>query len=100
MTVDVSKTDGPGATPPAGAEAIKAIPVRHPGRYVSAAVALPLLGAVVYAFAQGKINWGAIPEYFFDGRILDGVWNTLLLTVLSMVVGIAGGILLAVMRLS
>ncbi|MFH8799958.1 amino acid ABC transporter permease [Streptomyces sp. NPDC017936] len=100
MTVDVHKTDGPDATPPAGPEAIKAIPVRHPGRYVSAIVAIALLGAVVYAFAQGKINWGAIPDYFFDDRILDGVWNTLLLTVLSMVIGIAGGILLAVMRLS
>ncbi|MEU9588562.1 amino acid ABC transporter permease [Streptomyces sp. NPDC048219] len=100
MTVDVNKTTGPDAMPPAGPEAIKAIPVRHPGRYVSAVVALALLGAVVYAFAQGKINWGAIPDYFFDDRILDGVWNTLVLTVLSMVIGIAGGILLAVMRLS
>ncbi len=101
MTVDVNKTDGPAdTTPPAGPEAIKAIPVRHPGRYVSAVVALALLGAVVYAFAQGKINWGAIPEYFFDDRILEGVWNTLLLTVLSMLIGIVGGIVLAVMRLS
>jgi polar amino acid transport system permease protein len=67
---------------------------------VSAAVALFLLGSVIYAFAQGKINWGAIPEYFFDDRIIDGVLNTLLLTVQSMVIGIAGGVLLAVMRLS
>lgn len=100
MTVDVNKSDGPDATPPAGPEAIKAIPVRHPGRYVSAFVALALLGSVVYAFAQGNINWNAIPDYFFDDRILHGVWNTLLLTVISMVIGIAGGILLAVMRLS
>ncbi|MFF9452984.1 amino acid ABC transporter permease [Streptomyces flaveolus] len=100
MTVDVNKATGPDARPPAGPEAIKAIPVRHPGRYVSAVVVLALLGSVVYAFAQGKINWGTIPEYFFDDRILDGVWNTLVLTVLSMAIGIAGGILLAVMRLS
>ena len=41
MTVDVNKTDGPAdPTPPAGPEAIKAIPVRHPGRYVSAALAI------------------------------------------------------------
>ncbi|MCX4743151.1 MULTISPECIES: amino acid ABC transporter permease [Streptomyces] len=100
MTVDVNKSDGPDATPPAGPEAIKAIPVRHPGRYVSAFVAIALLVSVVYAFAQGNINWGAIPDYFFDDRILHGVWNTLLLTVLSMVIGIVGGILLAVMRLS
>ncbi|CAM5588828.1 hypothetical protein SFUMM280S_06509 [Streptomyces fumanus] len=56
-------------------------------------------GAVVYAFAQGNIN-GAVPDYFFDDRILHGVGNTLLLTVLSMLIGIVGGIVLAVMRLS
>ncbi|MFH9711770.1 amino acid ABC transporter permease [Streptomyces luteogriseus] len=98
MTVDIDKT--PADPPPAGPEAIKAIPVRHYGRYVSAVVAIALLVGVVYAFAQGKINWGAIPDYFFDDRILDGVGKTLLLTVLSMVIGIVGGVMLAVMRLS
>ncbi|GAQ61093.1 MULTISPECIES: amino acid ABC transporter permease [Streptomyces] len=101
MTVDVSKTDGPSDTPPAGPETLKAIPVRHPGRYVSAAIALALLGSIVYAFAQAKkINWGVIPDFFFDDRIIEGVLNTLLLTVVSMVIGVVGGILLAVMRLS
>ncbi|MFD6170614.1 amino acid ABC transporter permease [Streptomyces coeruleorubidus] len=98
MTVDIDKTTGD--TPPAGPEAIKAIPVRHYGRYISAVVAIALLVGVVYAFSQGKINWGAIPDYFFDDRILDGVGKTLLLTVLSMVIGIVGGVMLAVMRLS
>ncbi|MDI9831255.1 amino acid ABC transporter permease [Streptomyces sp. KAU_LT] len=97
---DIDKKDGPADTPPAGPEAIKAIPVRHYGRYISAVVALALLAAVVYAFSQGKINWGAIPDYFFDDRILDGVGRTLLLTILSMAIGIIGGVLLAVMRLS
>ncbi|MFF5977261.1 amino acid ABC transporter permease [Streptomyces olindensis] len=98
MTVDIDKTAAD--TPPSGPEAIKAIPVRHYGRYISAVVALALLGGVVYAFSQGKINWGAIPDYFFDDRILNGVGKTLLLTVLSMAIGIVGGVLLAVMRLS
>ncbi|MET8299424.1 ABC transporter permease subunit, partial [Streptomyces sp. NPDC005180] len=83
-----------------GREAIKAIPVRHYGRYVTAVVAIALFVAIVYAFSQGKINWGAVPDYFFDPRILDGVGQTLILTVLSMAIGIIGGILLAVMRLS
>ncbi|MCX4643248.1 amino acid ABC transporter permease [Streptomyces sp. NPDC055059] len=102
MSVDIDKADGPADVPPpkAGPEAIKAIPVRHYGRYVAAVVAIGVLAAIVYAFAQGKINWGAIPEYFFDDRILKGVGQTLLLTVISMVIGVAGGILLAVMRLS
>ncbi len=98
MTVDIDKT--PADTPPAGPEPNKANRVRHYGRYVSAVVAIALLVGVVYAFSQGKINWGAIPDYFFDDRILDGVGKTLLLTVLSMVIGIVGGVMLAVMRLS
>ena len=100
MTVDIDKTAGPEDTPPAGPEAIRAIPVRHYGRYVSAVIAIALLVAVIYAFSQGQINWGAIPDYFFDQRVIDGVLKTLLLTFLSMVIGIGGGILLAVMRLS
>ncbi|MFC9610366.1 amino acid ABC transporter permease [Streptomyces sp. NPDC056721] len=102
MSVDIDKTDGPADVPPpkAGPEAIKAIPVRHYGRYVAAVVAIAVLVAIVYAFAQGKINWGAIPEYFFDNRILKGAGQTLLLTAISMIIGVAGGVLLAVMRLS
>ncbi|MEV4992100.1 MULTISPECIES: amino acid ABC transporter permease [Streptomyces] len=109
MSVDITKSDGPSDAPPpgragsagpAGPEAIKAIPVRHYGRYVSAVVALALLGTIIYAFSQGKINWGAVPDYFFDDRILTGVGQTMLLTVLSMAIGVVGGIVLAVMRLS
>ncbi|MFD3653953.1 amino acid ABC transporter permease [Streptomyces sp. 24-1644] len=102
---DIKKT-GPADQPPTpptpagGPEAIKAIPVRHYGRYLSATVAIVAFAAIVYAFAQGKINWDAIPDYFFDDRIIKGVGQTLLLTALSMVIGVVGGILLAVMRLS
>ncbi|MFD0026160.1 amino acid ABC transporter permease [Streptomyces sp. NPDC058382] len=103
---DIEKKTGPAEEPPAsptpaaGPEAIKAIPVRHYGRYVSAVIAIAALVAIIYAFSQGKINWGAVPDYFFDDRIITGVGQTLLLTALSMVIGVVGGILLAVMRLS
>ncbi|MFI9625453.1 amino acid ABC transporter permease [Streptomyces sp. NPDC052042] len=102
---DIKKTDPAGrppapSTPSAPPQVIRAIPVRHYGRYVSAVVAIAALVAIVYAFSQGKINWGAVPEYFFDNRIMTGVGKTLLLTALSMVIGIVGGVLLAVMRLS
>ncbi|MER5491100.1 amino acid ABC transporter permease [Streptomyces sp. LE64] len=102
MSVDIGKTDGgaPAAPPSPRPEAVKAVPVRHFGRYVAALIALALLGSIVYAFAQGKINWGAVPDYFLDDRIIKGVGSTLLLTALSMLIGIVGGILLAVMRLS
>ncbi|WP_405984837.1 amino acid ABC transporter permease [Streptomyces sp. NBC_00872] len=104
MTVDIHTSDGPqdgprdtASIPP---ESIKAIPVRHYGRYVSAVIAIGALVALVYAFAKGDVNWGAIPDYFFDGQILTGVRNTVVITVLAMVLGVVLGIVLAVMRLS
>ncbi|WP_445526361.1 amino acid ABC transporter permease [Streptomyces cyslabdanicus] len=100
MTADIDRTAGPKDTPPAGPQAIKAIPVRHYGRYVTAVVAIAILVAIIHAFSQGRINWHAIPSYFFDHRIMTGVGKTLMLTVLSMLIGIVGGIVLAVMRLS
>jgi polar amino acid transport system permease protein len=103
VSADITKKD-PEATPPGPAPTraapIKAVPVRHYGRYVSALIALAALGSVVYAFSQGDINWAFIPDYFFNDRILSGVRETLILTVLSMVIGVVGGVLLAVMRLS
>ncbi|PSM38402.1 ABC transporter permease [Streptomyces dioscori] len=97
---DFKKTDSSADTPPAGPEAIRAVPVRHWGRYVAAVVALGIFGLLVWAFANGDINWGAIPDYFFNDRILKGVRETLVLTFLSMLIGIVGGVVLAVMRLS
>ncbi|MFJ3708979.1 MULTISPECIES: amino acid ABC transporter permease [unclassified Streptomyces] len=100
MTADMEKVGPVDARPAGPPEAIRAIPVRHYGRYVAAVVAIAVLVAIVYAFSQGKINWSAIPDFFFDHRIIHGVGQTLLLTVLSMAIGIVGGIVLAVMRLS
>ncbi|MEU1697820.1 amino acid ABC transporter permease [Streptomyces pseudogriseolus] len=100
MTADIKKTGGSADTPPTGPGAIKAVPVRHYGRYASAILALAIFFALIWAFANGDINWGVIPDYFFNDRILTGVRETLWLTFLSMVIGIVGGLLLAVMRLS
>lgn len=102
MTADVRKSDSgnPPPPPPSGPEAIRAVPVRHYGRYLSALIALAAFGIVIYAFGQGDIKWDTVPDYFFDDRILRGVGQTLLLTVLSMLIGVSGGVLLAVMRMS
>ncbi|WAP58257.1 amino acid ABC transporter permease [Streptomyces sp. S465] len=99
MTLKIEKTGPVDASPPA-AEKIKAIPVRHYGRWVAAVIAIALLVLLVSAFARGDVNWGAIPDYFFDGEILKGVRNTVWITILSMVLGVALGVVLAVMRLS
>jgi len=83
------------------AEEIKAIPVRHPGRWVATAIIIFLAVAVANSIATNKrFEWGIVGHWFLSRRILDGVVVTLELTAASMAIGIALGVLLAVMRLS
>lgn len=101
MTVEIDKVGPQDAPPPPPApEAIRAIPVRHYGRWVAAVVVIAFLASVGYAFSQGKVNWGAIPDNFFNDRILTGVGKTVWITIVSMALGVVLGIALAVMRLS
>ena len=80
---------------------IKAVPVRHPGRWVAVVVLAVLAAMFVHTiFANPGYRWDVVGRYLFSAPVLNGLTNTLVLTVLSMVIGIVGGILLAVMRLS
>jgi polar amino acid transport system permease protein len=82
-------------------EEIKAVPVRHPGRWLAAALIVVFGASIVRSIATNKrIEWGVVGHYLFDHRILHGVLVTIELTVVSMVIGILLGVLLAVMRLS
>jgi len=82
-------------------EEIKAVPVRHPGRWVASAIVLVIVASIVRAVVTNShFQWGVVGHYLFDPRILHGVTITLELTVLSMAIGIVLGILVAVMRLS
>ncbi|NLU71984.1 amino acid ABC transporter permease [Streptomyces sp. HNM0575] len=102
MTAPLDKAPSDAPQPAERApEAIKAIPVRHYGRYVSALVVIGLLGLLVNAFATAdELRWSSVGEFFFDGEVLEGVKNTLLVSVLSMLMGLILGIVLAVMRMS
>jgi polar amino acid transport system permease protein len=82
-------------------EAIKAIPVRHWGRWISAAVVLFLLIALLYSFIRSpNVDWPTVWEYMFKPLTLYGLLRTIELTFICMAVGGAGGVALAVMRLS
>jgi polar amino acid transport system permease protein len=96
-------TSGPqfGATPGPRPEAIKAIPVRHPWRWVSAAAVLLIVAQIVYTIlVDAGLQWNVIGHFLFQRLILGGIVVTLELTVLAMIMGVALGIILAVMRLS
>jgi polar amino acid transport system permease protein len=82
-------------------EAIKAIPVRHPGRWVAAIIVLALVGEVVGTVITAPgLRWDEVGRYLFQRLILEGVVLTLELTAFAMVIGVVLGIVLAVMRLS
>ncbi|MFN8071061.1 MAG: amino acid ABC transporter permease [Mycobacterium sp.] len=81
--------------------AIDAVPLRHPWRWVGAAVIIVLVGLFLYGAATNPAyGWSTYAKYLFDERILFGVWNTLQLTVYAMILGVVLGIVLSVMRLS
>jgi polar amino acid transport system permease protein len=98
---DTAATGGVPPTRGAAPEPIKAVPVRHPGRWVAIAV-LAVLGAMLVhtVLTNDGFRWDVVGKYLFAPPVLNGLKNTLILTVLSMVIGIAGGITLAIMRLS
>jgi polar amino acid transport system permease protein len=80
---------------------IEAVPVRHPWRWVAAVVVLIIAASLVRAVVVNPhFQWSVVGQYLFDPRILRGVVKTIWLTVVSMVIGILLGIVLAVMRLS
>jgi polar amino acid transport system permease protein len=83
------------------AEEIKAVPVRHPGRWIAAVVVLVLFAMLVDTLVSNpRFEWNIVGNYFLSRRVLDGLWITILLTVVCMAIGIALGVILAVMRLS
>ncbi len=83
--------------PPA---AIKAIPVRHWGRWIGAAFVLAALAAIGLAFVNGDIAWAVVGERLTDGTFFWPAWETLKISVYAMLIGVVLGTLLAVMRLS
>ena len=90
--------------------AIKAIPVRHPGRWVAAVVVVAIAAYLVYTVSYAiyadhtalgpHTGWLVVWRNLFNRLILGGIVVTLELTVLAMVVGVVLGVILAVMRLS
>jgi polar amino acid transport system permease protein len=89
---------------------IKAVPVRHRGRWLAAIVVLAIAVYILYTIGTAIGNdrtalgphtgWLVVKKFLFNGLIFRGILVTLELTVLAMGVGIILGVILAVMRLS
>jgi polar amino acid transport system permease protein len=93
MTADVEVKGRP--------ETIRAVPVRHPGRWIAVLVIAVLAAMLVHMlFTNKNLDWPIVRKYLFSHIILRGVWMTIKLTFLSMLIGIVLGTIAAVMRLS
>lgn len=91
----------PSSDADSGAGAIKAVPLRHPIRNIIAAIIILFVAAFIYdAALRPAFGWPTVAKYIFDRRISEAAFVTLQLTVYSMIIGIALGLVLAVMRLS
>ncbi|GGT09272.1 permease [Streptomyces kurssanovii] len=100
VPADVPPDGGRDASPRKYSGPIKAVPVRHYGRWISAVVVLGLLALLVRAFADAQIQWSVVGDQITNGTFAWGAWETLKITVYSMVIGVVLGAILAVMRLS
>ena len=80
-------------------ETIKVVPARYPLRVVGALVALLVLAVVIQSVAfNPRWEWGVFARWFFDPVILEGLGQTLLLTLLGTVLSVIFGGLLALAR--
>ncbi|MCU8595341.1 amino acid ABC transporter permease [Streptomyces sp. A13(2022)] len=85
--------DGPGLP--------RIVPQRRLGQWTAAAVVLVLLGLAVNSVLRNDaFQWGVVADYFTSDAVLRGLWLTLWLTAVVMVLGFALGTLLAAFRLS
>ena len=96
MTETATRT--PERVPP---ETVKAIPVRHPGRWVAIVVIAILVAMFVHMLVTNPaFQWGFMFDNMFRPPVIEGVRTALVVTILAMILGVALGTVIAVMRLS
>ena len=79
----------------------KAVPVRHPGRWVASAILLVLIAQFLHWLIYNKeLHWDIVGHYLFDPTVIHAGLLTLQLTGVAMLIGVGLGLLLAIMRLS
>src|SRR3954447_7881095 len=90
-------------------EAIKAVPVRRPGRWITIAVLAVLAAMFIHVLVTNdQFRWSFIFTSYEPGKrgvmftepVLQGLRGTILLTITSMVIGVVLGVIIAIMRLS
>src|SRR3954449_8100967 len=99
MSTEIDPEAATGRTAPP--EQIKAVPVRHPGRWIAAVVIGVLVLMFVHMLVTNPVfQWQFMVDNMFSPPVLRGARTTLVMTVLAMLLGVLLGIIVAIMRLS
>jgi polar amino acid transport system permease protein len=79
----------------------RVLPLRRPGRWIVTAVVLVVVAQIIHGLATNPFyQWDRFRYWFLRPTILDGLVITLEVAALSAVLGLLGGVLLALGRLS
>ncbi|MER5596133.1 amino acid ABC transporter permease [Streptomyces sp. NPDC002265] len=79
----------------------RVLPLRRPGRWISTVVVLVLAAQIAHGLVTNPFyQWDRFRYWFLRPTVLDGLGITLEVTALSAVLGLLGGILIALGRLS
>ncbi|MBT0769711.1 amino acid ABC transporter permease [Kineosporia sp. J2-2] len=101
---DPQEHESPTVTTSSTADPLTGAPVvglRHPWRLAASAVVLVIGAQIAHGlFSNPFYQWDRFRSYVFQPVVVDGLWITLQATAWSAVLGLLGGILLALMRLS
>lgn len=80
---------------------VKAIPRRHWDRLILTIFSIAVFISLVYIFTTSEnLRWDQVWHYLFLSPILMGLWVTIRLTVLTVIIGSLIGVLVAMMALS
>lgn len=91
-------TDTTGGEPQA---ALTVVPVRHYGQWITTVVMLVIAALIVQSLVTNpRFQWDVVFSYFLNGQILKGLWTTVALTVIAMIVGVIIGVVMALGRQS
>ena len=83
------------------AEEIKAVPLRHPWRWVFVAVLALFAAMLVHnLISNPHYDWDLVWKYIYDKRVVEGIRYTLILSVGAMIIALIVGVTIAVMRMS
>lgn len=102
-SVRVPPTPGEGGTSAAlDTGPIKAVPVRHPGRWVALVVIGVVFAMIISSFVTNeRWDWPFAFQVMNYSPVLEGLLKgTILATIGSMIIGVSLGIVIGVMRLS